>query len=91
MAHNLQFLVYPVGIFSYGMYRQWHCKENPPFNLIGHRVLFSVGNGFLYISPFGIFKLFNLVNRLDIAYNKRDKTQYTSPYVEMFGENYNTI
>ena len=84
-------VLWQISMFPYGIYRQWNCEHKPPFNLFGHRVLGSLGNGIVYVSPFGICKLFDLVNRLDIEYNKRDKTQYISPYFELFGKNYNTI
>ena len=48
-------------------------------------------NGIVYISPFSIVKLFNLMNRIDIHYNKLDKLKYSSSYEELLGINYDTV
>jgi len=73
----------------YGIYRQWNVNMNPPFDLYGHRIAASVANGLLYVSPFGIFKLFNLVNRLDIWYYQRNPKEYPNSHQELLYYNYN--
>ena len=86
------FLTYMSTTFSYGFYRQWNTEMEYPYDLFGHRVISSISNGILYFSiPFGCFKLFNAVNRLDIAYHQKDKTKYKDSYSEIFGVNYNTF
>ncbi len=78
-------------MFPYGFYRQWNSNMPEGFDLYGHRICASTCNGIVYISPFSIFKLFNLMNRIDIHYNKRDKLKYPKSYEELFGINYDTV
>jgi hypothetical protein len=61
------------------------------FDLYGHRVASSTFNSFIYISPYGLCKLFNLINRIDISYNKKDKLKYKNSYEELIGINYETL
>lgn len=70
-------------MFPYGFYRQWGCKQEKPFDLLSHRIVASVGNGWLYCTPFGFCKLFNLANRIDIHYHGYDKknTIHTMNYL----------
>ena len=63
-------------MFPYGFYRQWNSKIPEGFDLYGHRLAASTFNGFVYMSPFGVLKIFNFINRFDIDYNNRDKTKY---------------
>ena len=78
-------------MFPYGFYRQWTSKMPEGFDLYGHRICASTCNGIVYISPFSIFKLFNLMNRIDINYHNLDKLKYSSSYEELLGINYNTV
>jgi len=77
-------------MFPYGFYRQWGCEKEKPFDLFGHRAMYSIGNGIFYCSPFGVCKLFNLINRIDIHYHAYDKKSYNS-YNELFAKNYSTF
>jgi hypothetical protein len=91
-----QLLQYPyvkwcMVMFPYGFYRQWNSKLEAPTDLLGHRVVFSLTNGIIYISPFGLFKLFNQFNRFDIEYNKLDKEQYKKAYEETIGYNHRML
>ena len=78
-------------MFPYGFYRQWNSKMPTSLDLYGHRIVASLANGITYISPFGIFKLFNLVNRMDIYFNKYDMLKYPNSYEELMGSNHDTI
>jgi hypothetical protein len=72
----------------YGIYREWNVDRKPPFDLYGHRIAASVANGIIYVSPLGIFKLFNLLNRIDVWYHQRDPKHYPNCYHECMGYNY---
>jgi hypothetical protein len=85
------YLIWCGVMFPYGFYRQWKSQMISPYDLHGHRCVSSIFNGFIYISPFGVFKLFNLINRIDIYYNKRDKEKYPKPYEELIGMNNDTL
>ena len=78
-------------MFPYGFYRQWKCEIREPFDLSGHRILGSSINGFYYMSPLGVVKLFDLGNRLDVKYRNLDKGTYKGSYEELLGYNYNTF
>jgi hypothetical protein len=85
------FYTWMIVMAPYGAYRQWNTGIDPPNNLLGHRSILAICNSIMYVSPFGITKVFSLINRADIYYNKRDKTMYKSSYEELLGINYNTI
>ena len=76
---------------TYGFYRQWNSKLPVGLDLYGHRVCVSAVNSIVYLSPFGLFKLFNLVNRIDIRYYNRDPLKYPNSYEELLGTNYDTL
>jgi hypothetical protein len=78
-------------MFPYGVYRQWKCEIREPFDLYGHRMIAASMNGFYYISPFGLTKIFDLGNRLDVKYRNLDKEKYKRSYEELLGYNYNTF
>lgn len=86
-----KYLIWCGVMFPYGFYRQWKSQMKSPYDLIGHRCASSIANGFIYISPFGVTRLFNLINRTDIYYNKRDKENYHQSYEEFIGINYNIL
>ena len=74
-------------MFPYGYYRQWNCELQPPYDLLGHRIISSSMNGIYYISPFGAIKIFDLFNRLDIKYHNLEKKKYKDSYKEILGYN----
>jgi hypothetical protein len=76
-------------MFPFGIYRQWNATLDPRNDLIGNRIFYSVTNGIVYISPFGIIKFADIFNRIDIKYNKKDSSLYPSCYIETNGFNYN--
>jgi hypothetical protein len=78
-------------MFPYGVYRQWKCKMEPPYDLYSTRIIWSCLNGVCYTTPLGIFRLNDFANRIDIYYNNRDMKKYQSAYRELLGENYNII
>ena len=85
------YVKYCLVMFPYGTYRQWNTQLETPYDLLGYRILSSSMNGVYYISPFGVTKIFNLFNRLDIKYHNLDKDKYKSSYEELLGFNYNTF
>jgi hypothetical protein len=74
-------------MFPYGVYRQWNAYLEPPIDLLGHRTALSLLNGMVYISPIGVVKLFNQIDRFDIEYHKLDKKKYEKVYEEINGYN----
>jgi hypothetical protein len=86
-----KYLIWCGVMFSYGFYRQWKTEMREPFNLYGYRFIGSIANGFVYMSPLGISNIFNLINRIDIYYNKLNKEKYPAVYEELLGSNYNTL
>lgn len=62
--------------------------ELPPGqDLIGYRITHSFMNGVIYLTPFGIPHLFNVINRADVAWNHKDKSLYSDIYKEPNGHN----
>ncbi len=53
-------------------------KYEPPFDLIVNRIVASLLNGIIYASPFGFFKEFRELDRIDIYVNHKDKTTCVS-------------
>lgn len=84
MSGNL-LTYYMLGTFSYGFLRCMRAEYIEPYNILGKKLCFSVLNGMIYASPFGIPKLFNLFDRADIYLNKKDSTKYHDVYVEYGG------
>jgi len=78
-------------MFPYGFYRQWNSKLEAATDRIGHRLVSSLANGAIYISPFGLAKLFNQINRFDIEYNNLDKDKYKKAYEEAVGYSYRML
>jgi hypothetical protein len=78
-------------MFPYGTYRQWTSVNREPYDLTGHRILSSSVNGIYYASPWGVIKLFDLFNRLDVKYRNLDKEKYKKSYEELIGYNYSTF
>ncbi len=76
---------YMAGMFSYGFLRSMRADYNEPYNVIGKKIGFSIMNGIIYATPFGIPKLFNIFDRADIYLNKKDSTKYDDVYVECKG------
>jgi hypothetical protein len=74
-------------MFPYGVYRQWNCHLEPPYDLLGHRIIGSSMNGLYYISPLGVTKIFDLFNRIDIKYHNLEKKNYKDSYKELLGYN----
>lgn len=77
-------------MFSYGFYRGLCAEYKPPHDLLGYRVGYSFFNGIFYIfPPYGLFRLFDTVNRADVAWNGKDPKDYPSLYSESVGLGYN--
>ena len=85
------YLIYCGIMFPYGFYRQQNTKMPEGLDLYGHRLCISTCNGIIYMSPFGIIKIFNQMNRIDIKHNKRDKLKYPNTYEELLGTNYDIL
>lgn len=78
-------------MFPYGALRQWRCEIDPPMNLAGDRAIYSLCNGVMYSSPFGVMQLIKQFNRIDVAWSNYHKNNYKKEYEELVGVNYNTI
>ena len=78
-------------MFTYGFTRQWNVNHEDPFKLLSFRLLLSMGNGFMYSSPLGLFSLLNLTNRTEIYITNKNKDIYKDQYKELIGYNFNTI
>lgn len=78
------YLRYAYVMAPYGAYRFWRSDLQPPSDLYGHRFAGSILNGIWYASPYGVFKLFNLMNRVNIYYEGRDPSNYPNAYQECF-------
>jgi len=82
---------YAYVMFPYGMYRQWTSDIKPPYDLYGHRCAASILGGCWYAMPYGIFKIFNLMNRINIHYEGRDPSSYPNAYEELLGTNHRVL
>lgn len=82
---------YMIGMFTYGFIRGMRSKYDEPNNLLGTRIVYSVGNGFIYASPFGLKKIIDTIDRLDVYITDKDKEKYKSIYEEGMGKNMNTL
>jgi len=71
----------------YGFYRQWRSDMKPPHDLYGHRFIGSIINAVWYASPYGVFKVFNLMNRINIYYEHLDPARYPQAYNEFLSKN----
>jgi len=78
-------------MFPYGVYRGWNCEKHNWNTLITQRLVYSICNGVTYCTPLGIYQLYMQLNRLDIAYHKLNKKDYSYCYEEFYGTNYNTV
>ena len=78
-------------MFPYGFYRQYTFNYDKPYDLFTYKLVFSSINGYIYTSPIGVTKIFDFINRCEIAISKKEKEQYKSSYSELFGHNYNTF
>lgn len=85
------YLRYAYAMFPYGAYRQWRSDISPPYDLYGYRVAGSIISGCWYASPYGVFDIFNLMNRVNIHYEGRDPSMYPQAYKELFGSNYHVL
>jgi len=84
------YLYWAVPMGSYGFYRGMKSSYKHPFDLTSHKILCSFMNGFIYASPFGIFKLIHLIDRIEIFMNKKNRFElYQSCYEESNGINHN--
>jgi hypothetical protein len=81
------YLRYACVMAPYGAYRFWRSDLKPPYDLYGHRFAGSILNGIWYASPYGVCKLFNLMNRVNIYYEGRDPSNYPRAYEEFLGTN----
>ena len=85
------FFLWSGSMSTYGMYRQYNTTVSEKYNLFGHRLAFSIANGVLYTTPYGIIKMLSLMNRIDIKINKKEPNMYLDCYGEILGYNMSVI
>ena len=79
-----------LAMFSYGFYRGFCADYKPPHDLFSHRMASSFFNGIFYVfPPYGLRRLFDTVNRVDVVWNEKDPKDYPSLYSELGGLGYN--
>lgn len=76
---------YMIVMFSYGFLRCIRADYAEEYNIMGKKLGFSIMNGIVYASPFGVPKLFNMFDRIDIYLNEKDSLKYDDVYVECKG------
>ena len=78
-------------MFTYGTYRGLRSEYNnyrPSYGYmpLGTKIMVSSLNGLIYSTPYGVFKIMNLVDRIDIYQkNKQVECQNQPCYDECFG------
>lgn len=72
-------------MFSYGFLRTMRAEYIEKYNVFGKKVGISLMTGIVYASPFGVPKLMDLFDRVDIYINKKDSTKYEYAYEECQG------
>ena len=78
-------------MFPYGFYRQYKLDYKAPYDLFTYKLIFSTINGLTYVSPLGIVKLVNLLERCQISFENKNKETYKSSYQELIFYNFNTL
>jgi hypothetical protein len=87
-----KYLLWGVPMFSYGTYRGWKSEYEHPFDLTSYKIMNSIANGVWYASPWGVFKLIHLMDRIEIFLYKRNTYErYKSCYEEFLGTNHNVF
>ena len=79
-------------MFPYGFIRQFNSvSQHNEQNLIVEKIILSTLNGFMYISPVGIVKLFNTIARTEIAMSGHNPNDHSIYYSELQHKNNNVI
>ena len=78
-------------MFVTGFLRNWRGEHKAPYDLFAHKFVSSSCNGIWYASPYGVFPLLRLANRIEIHMTNRDRLNYKSEYDEFTSYNLNTI
>jgi hypothetical protein len=74
----------------YGFTRSFNGKYEPPFDVIGHRMINSLANGFMY-SLYSPYYYIKLLNRIDIKLSNKDPSKYKDSYKDKFSYNENVF
>lgn len=84
--------LYALFPFSYGFARSLNGKNDPPFNVLGHRLGFAFLNGSMYaVPPYTLIYVLKLMNRIDIKLSGKDPRKYEDSYKDLFGNNENVF
>jgi hypothetical protein len=78
-------------MFVFGFLRSWRGEHHAPVDLVTHKLFTSTCNGLWYATPYGIFPLGRLINRIQIHMTNKNPADYKPSYDEIFVKNYNTI
>lgn len=84
-----KFWVFPM--FSYGFVRTANADYPAGLELLGYRTVWSLLQGCLYVTPMGMFRLLDTVNRAEVQWKGLDRTKYPSIYTDGIATNPNVI
>ena len=80
-------------MFTFGFIRQYRCipDDNKKKELFIDKCFGCAMNGIIYVSPFGIIKLYDLARRSEIYTTNENPKDHKNAYYEYIKYNYNTI
>jgi len=83
-------------MFPYGFARQFNSKADCSGNsksdpLITEKIVQSVLNGIIYISPIGTIQIFKLLSRLEIKLTGKEPKDHPEYYYELTRSNNNVF
>lgn len=78
-------------MFGYGFARSITAEYPDGQDLVSTRLLNSISNGFLYSTPYGVWKLAHIMDRVHIRWCGRDPSKYSDIYQETNAVNRRTV
>lgn len=86
--HKLITYMFCTGI--YGIARALRGSYDPPYDVLGNRIILSLGNGLLYAVYAPYYQL-KLLNRIHIKLSGKDPLKYKESYVDLYCINSNVF